>query len=47
MTDRTQAKALEIAERELLRKGWKFGAKDIASTAALIIKEMQKALDND
>lgn len=44
MTDRTKAVALELAERRLVKLGWRFSHEDIGVMAAQIIIAMEKAL---
>lgn len=40
--DETHAEALRIAERHLLKQGWKFTPVDVANTAREIIETLSK-----
>ena len=46
MSDNLEAKALEIAERRLLARGWKFNDEKIGEVAAEIINAMRSKLKN-
>lgn len=41
MTDRANAMALKLAERHLIKMGWKYSVADIGKTAAQILFAME------
>jgi hypothetical protein len=43
MGDETTAEALRIAERHLVKQGWKFTPKDVAQLAAEILATLKEA----
>jgi len=45
MGDNTTAEALRIAERHLIKQGWKFTPKDVANLANEILKTLDARKD--